>query len=183
MRSTGELVKEHDVILKAIETLEKLVELSRRNGGAPVSELRRILEFLKVFVDKCHHGKEEKCLFPCLEKLGVPREGGPIGVMLAEHEMGRKLVKSIEERLTGYERGETNLEELLAPCVEYCNLIRQHIWKENNILFPTGEQLMTGEEDASNLSCYGNVEKTVGEGVHERMEKLVEEVSEKSKVA
>jgi hemerythrin-like domain-containing protein len=35
------------------------------------------MEFLTVFVDKCHHGKEEEFLFPALEAAGIAREGGP----------------------------------------------------------------------------------------------------------
>jgi hemerythrin-like domain-containing protein len=65
--------------------LEKTGRLPDKGHG------EEILDFLVVFVDKCHHGKEEGLLFPALEAVGVSRNGGPIGVLLEEHRKGRSL--------------------------------------------------------------------------------------------
>lgn len=83
-------------------------EVSRRlESGEKVSaeRLDSILEFIQVFADKCHHGKEEGLLFPAMEKAGIPQEGGPIGAMLAEHKEGRDFVKGMSEAVSEYRKG------------------------------------------------------------------------------
>ncbi len=176
------LVKEHEVILKAIDALDKKVEDFRKTKTIDVEFLRNLLEFSRTFIDKCHHGKEEACLFPCLERKGIQRVGGPIGVMLMEHEMGRSLVRRIGEVLDRYAAhyDKTDFEEALNLCREYTELIRQHIYKENNILFPMGEGVIDEQDDKQNIECYDKKEREVGHEVHQRMEKLAEELSRKT---
>ena len=86
--ATNTLRDEHKAILKMLDVSE---EVARRikNGAAVAPEtFSGLLEFFRTFADRCHHGKEEDCLFPLLEQKGLPREGGPIGVMLHEHGQG-----------------------------------------------------------------------------------------------
>ncbi|RPH54228.1 MAG: hemerythrin, partial [Acidobacteria bacterium] len=108
MKPTQELMAEHSAVLVALEVLEKIVgALAARNQQAP-EHLEHLLDFLKGFVDLCHHGKEEDVLFPELEKLGVKRDGGPIGVMLMEHEVGRTHVRAMSGGLARLGRGEAD---------------------------------------------------------------------------
>jgi hemerythrin-like domain-containing protein len=83
MRPTEELRAEHDGILVMLKILERVSGQLTSPSTVELKHLDQILEFLKVFVDRCHHGKEEDILFPALEEAGIPRRGGPIGVMLA----------------------------------------------------------------------------------------------------
>ena len=64
-----------------------------------------LLEFFTVFVDKCHHGKEEELLFPALEQIGVERDKGPIGVMLKEHQQGREYVQKMKAAISQIKDG------------------------------------------------------------------------------
>ena len=170
------LVKEHEVILKALDALDKEINRAEGKGEINTDMLRRLLEFSRIFIDKCHHGKEEKCLFPCLEKRGIPRKGGPIGVMLQEHEMGRNLVKRISEKLEEYQKGLTDVKDIIALCVEYVELLRQHIYKENNILFPMGDNVVNEEDIQETIHCYEGKENEIGPETHHKMEKLAEEL-------
>ena len=106
MKPTQELIAEHNAVLVALQILEKVeAALGAKNEQAP-EHLGQLLDFLKGFVDRCHHGKEEDVLFPELERRGVKREGGPIGVMLMEHEAGRGHVRAMSEGLDRLRRGE-----------------------------------------------------------------------------
>jgi len=176
------LVKEHEVILKAIDALDRKIEEFRKTKTIDVEFLRSLLEFSRTFIDRCHHGKEELCLFPCLEKRGIPRDGGPIGVMLMEHEMGRSLVRQISERLDNYaaKHGKTDFEKILNLCSEYVELLRQHIYKENHILFPMGDGVIDEQDDKQNIECYEKKEHEIGHETHHRMEQLAEELSRKT---
>src|SRR3974390_476213 len=88
MFATDILRKEHDVILKMLDATDAVgrrLVLSEKGLPDPPGGL---LDFFLLFADLCHHGKEEDLLFPLLEKKGIPRGGGPIGVMLSEHGRG-----------------------------------------------------------------------------------------------
>ncbi len=67
MRSTQELVEEHGVIESVLRALDLKLNEADRTGVVPVDFLRDVVRFSQSFVDRCHHGKEERCLFPCLE--------------------------------------------------------------------------------------------------------------------
>ncbi|MEM1534002.1 MAG: hemerythrin domain-containing protein [Nitrososphaerota archaeon] len=174
---TGSLVADHEVILTALERLEaRLGEMSGR-GALDVETINKFLVFARSFIDRCHHGKEERCLFPCMERRGIPREGGPIGVMLYEHESGRRLVREIDELLKSYRMGDTPPEAVFAKCEEYIHLLRQHISKENSVLFPMGESVVVQDDVVEVNECYEVVEgREMGHEAHEELKKLAEEL-------
>ncbi|MEM1945123.1 MAG: hemerythrin domain-containing protein [Nitrososphaerota archaeon] len=171
---TLSLVKDHDVILKAADRLEQRVAEWRHVGRIESAEsLRIFITFSKMFTDRCHHSKEERCLFPCLEQRGIPREGGPIGVMLHEHELGRQLVIRLEKSVETYLAAGKGFEDVLSICEDYINLIRQHILKENHILFPMGERVASEEDWVETSGCYEEIElREMGEQEHHKLERL-----------
>lgn len=162
MESTEQLKHEHVVIKRVLAALKVAAE----RGDVPVAVLKDLVTFSQTFVDRCHHGKEEGCLFPCMEERGVPKEGGPIGVMLMEHEMGRNLVRSIGEAVAqeADRRAVVNLVE------NYVDLLENHIFKEDNVLFTVASQVMGPKDDRETKECYEETEsERVGAGVHEEM--------------
>lgn len=157
---TAILRDEHEVILRALALLERLGE--RLEAAQPVDRetLAWLRGFFSTFADRCHHGKEEQHLFPALERHGVPKEGGPLGVMLLEHEEGRALVRAMVGG-TDQQSGES--------IRKYTALLRAHIDKENGILFPLAEQVLPGQEQHEMARAFEEVERAVaGPRVHER---------------
>ena len=96
MKATGELRKEHEGIRIMLEILQTVAQKMVDGESVPRDEIDDIMEFLTIFVDTCHHGKEEEFLFPALESAGIARNNGPIGVMLHEHEQGRKFILNMK---------------------------------------------------------------------------------------
>ncbi len=180
MRSTAELVRDHQVVLGVLGGLEARLLAVRSGTPLDPGYLREVVAFCQGFVDRCHHGKEERCLFPCLEKRGIPRENGPIGVMLAEHEMGRQLVRRIAEAVDRLEAGGGNEGEVLDLAWQYVELLRGHIAKENQVLFPTGEGRLDAAADADIGRCYEGVEHEGGVGEHQRLTQLAARLSRSS---
>lgn len=177
MRSTEELVHEHHVIERVLDALAQRLGDTQGTGALHVPFLRKLVAFSTTFVDRCHHSKEEACLFPCFEGRGIPREGGPIGVMLREHEMGRVLVRRISEKLDLYEKGEASVDDVTGPCQEYLQLLRQHISKENSVLYPMGASVMSAQDDTEVMGCYEDREGETGPGTHEDLIRLAEEMT------
>lgn len=161
MRSVAELRREHSLVEQLLDRVDRALEESGPDG-IPVSFLQRVLAFCQTVVDRCHHGKEEGCFFPCLERLGIPREGGPIGVMLEEHEVLRGIVRSIGDRVGSLPSERTSDGEVLGLLRRYSELLRLHIAKENEILFPLAGDVMGEEDDRETGACYDVTEARVG---------------------
>jgi hemerythrin-like domain-containing protein len=178
MDITSSLLKDHETILEAVKNLELRVGDWRRAGRITNPEsLQKFIEFTKLFTDRCHHGKEEKCLFPCLVRLGIPEEGGPIGVMLAEHKLMRGLISQLERSFNHYLSTGSGLENVLSLCMDYIFQLRQHVDKENGILFPMGENI-SGEDDKKRTNeCYEYVEEIeVGHALHDKLSRIAKEI-------
>jgi len=169
MKPTEVLIAEHKAVLLALRILDKVGDsLAAGAAGAP-EHLNQLIDFFKGFVDKCHHAKEEEVLFPELQKLGLPREGGPIGVMLAEHDAGRRIIRKMSEGL-GHLRSDDKeaIRTIRADSGEYRDLLQGHIDKENNVLFPMADRLLSDDDGASVIERFEAIERDrVGAGKHE----------------
>lgn len=180
MTPTEILKHEHQIVLLVLKGADREGTGARKNGKCDAATIEKMVDFFKMFVDRCHHAKEEQHLFPALEKHGVPKEAGPIGVMLSEHEKGRGHVRAIAAALPGVKSGRPNAaaevgEQLLA----YAALLRSHIDKEDNVLFPMADRLLSPRERRDMVKAFDLVEaEEIGEGVHEKYHQLAHELAE-----
>jgi hemerythrin-like domain-containing protein len=180
MKATDELKKEHQGIEIMVRVLQVVAVKSKRGQKIHVKHLDGILEFLSIFVDKCHHGKEEEFLFPALEAAGVPRDGGPIGVMLSEHEQGRKLVARLKEAVTSYKSGDKMIAASIQLIInEYVSLLTQHIEKENNVLFAMADAKLDSHKDTELFEAFEQLERErIGAGKHEEFHTLLHQLEQ-----
>jgi len=179
MKPTEELRAEHGGILRMMEILQAVRQRMISGEKVTKDHIAHILEFLKVFVDRCHHGKEEEFLFPALEEAGIPKEGGPIGVLLQEHQTGRELVGRMNASLDGLGKGDREAESPFKEAAEdYIGLLRQHIDKENNVLFPLADQRLPQERQHRLSEQFDRLERErIGEGRHEAFHELLEDLA------
>ncbi len=176
MKSVEALMHEHRVIERGLEVLAAIADRLERGETPPTEKVTALLDFFRFFADGCHHGKEEGMLFPELEARGVPKEGGPIGVMLHEHDEGRALQQQMRQALTDLADA-TNRQQFVTAARNYIALLRQHIWKEDNVLFKMAEQVLTDADDAQLAERFERHEREhIGEGVHERYHHLIHEL-------
>jgi hemerythrin-like domain-containing protein len=167
--ATENLKDEHRVILRMIKIL--LVASDKLEKGEAVSPdvFRKAVDFVRVFADRCHHGKEEGELFPLLERKGILKHRGPIAVMLMEHEQGRLFVKGLNEAVEKYEEGDKTAKNAIVENARgYADLLDQHIYKEDNILYPMGSKVLSEADNRELLEKFEGIEKDIiGEGKHE----------------
>lgn len=162
MKPTDILVKEHEAVLLALDLLTRVAEQMTTGSTEASEDLGHLLEFFREFVDRCHHGKEELALFPELVEMGVPSAGGPVGVMLHEHEVGRDYVRQLKDCLT---KGSASVIEVAQG---YRVLLEAHIQKENQVLFPMAERILPEEKKTALMAAFDQIEREhVGEGRHE----------------
>ncbi len=183
--ATGILRHEHDAILRMLDATEEVARLLDRGEQVSPEILTGLTEFFQLFADQCHHGKEEELLFPLLEKRGLPGRDGPLSVMFMEHDQGRWFIRGLAAATAAYKAG----DEAGRPCWSvaargYARLLREHIFKENNVLFPVAERMLTNAELQELAVAFDKVEEEkMGAGTHERlhalMERLLAEVFQK----
>ena len=160
------LSDEHRIIERVLGAVEKLAK-------SPVGGLepwKMALEFIRGFADQCHHFKEEKVLFPALEAHGIPSEGGPVGMMLMEHEEGRSHVRAMLAALSLIESGNDGAKEtLLTSAQAYCRLLREHIQKEDEVLFRMADEVIATDDQKKLMAEFARHEaEEMGAGVHEK---------------
>lgn len=179
MKPTEQLKEEHQAIKLALSILLKISE--RLDAGEKVSpdHMEKMLEFIKMFADRCHHGKEEDLLFLAMEEAGVPREGGPIAVMLMEHDMGRGYVRGMSEAADQYSAGEQSSSQFAENARNYVQLLTQHIDKEDNILYPIADMHLQEKRQRELIEEFEKVEtERIGAGKHEEFHKMLHQLEE-----
>lgn len=175
-KPTETLEMEHRIIEKVIAAMARLAESLEGDEEVKPERFSGLVDFMRVFADQCHHEKEETHLFPLLEHKGVPVTGCPIGVLTHEHTKGRELVNGLAEAVEGYSQGKVETKEsLLSNLHGLVELYPNHIWKEEFLLFPMTEKILSAEEQQTLAEKFDQVEKKVGEDVHERFERMVEQ--------
>ncbi len=170
MKPTEILSHEHRVIEQALDCLEKMANECRSAGTLDVQAARDAIAFFRNFADRCHHGKEETHLFPAMEAKGMPRDGGPTGVMLFEHEQGRACVRGMEEAVEAVAAGDLAAQgRFVDHATRYVDLLREHIHKEDHCLFAMANQLFADSDQQRLLDAFARVEaEEMGTGTHEK---------------
>jgi hemerythrin-like domain-containing protein len=140
MRATQLLMEEHEIILRGLRVLEALAARAARGAEVSPEAVNGVIDFLSGFADAHHHEKEEGILFPALEEAGLPHDAGPVGVMLAEHEQGRRLITALREAASPPDA------TFARAAYAYAALLSQHIEKENQVLFRIAEQAIPRED-------------------------------------
>jgi hemerythrin-like domain-containing protein len=138
-------MNEHQLILRVLDTLEARLA---RLDAEPFDHAFFLdaLDFFRNFADGCHHFKEEDTLFPELIAAGIPSEGGPIGCMLGEHDFGRSCLRSVGENLDAAASGSPEARATVATKARaYLDMLRQHINKEDRILFQMAYRALAPE--------------------------------------
>ncbi len=155
--TTAVLREEHRLILQVVDRLDRAVGSGGVVSDGDLELARDCVAFFKLFVDACHHAKEEDLLFPALEEQGMPHDAGPIAVMLEEHRLGRELVGRMARALED-ENTDAARAELGRAARDYIALIRQHIGKEDGVLFTMADRMVTPKACQRLLEAYGRAD-------------------------
>ena len=181
--ATNVLRQEHDAIRRMLDASLQAARQLERSQPVEPSVLKGLLEFFQLFADKCHHSKEEELLFPLLAKKGIPVAGGPLGVMLHEHELGRSFIAEMKAATEAYSSGDIAAGPRWALAArKYTDVLDHHIYKENEVLFAMAEGMLSQTEQHELAQAFDKLEKEkMGAGTHERlhaqMERLLAELA------
>ena len=179
VKPTEELKMEHEGILVMLDVLDRISERVVSGIHVPMEHFDQVMEFLQVFVDRCHHGKEEDILFPAVIEAGNPIAREQIGVLLSEHERSRRFASEMKSLLEMHRSGSSgSLVVFTNPALQYTNLLRSHVWKEDNVLFPlAGEELSQEKQEAVAQEFEKSEREKIGVGRHEAFHVMLENLS------
>lgn len=168
------LMDEHQLILRMIDLLERnaarTAEGSYRNWQFYLDGV----DFIRSFADRFHHAKEEEVLFEALVTNGMPREQSPVAAMLMEHDRGRAYVQAMETAAREALEGATGREQAIAEsALAYGALLREHIAKEDSILYPLAERVIPETMRDGIITGYREAEARTATGFTARYEALI----------
>jgi hemerythrin-like domain-containing protein len=177
MKATQQLKDEHEGIKLMLKIMEKIYTGLENGKELNIDHYEKIIDFIKGFADKCHHGKEEYILFPAMVKHGIPNEGGPIAVMLNEHQMGRNFIKLLNGFFEEFKGGNKQaIKGIISSSMSYVDLLRNHIEKENNVLFSMADKVLNETEQLKIFDAFEKLEiEKIGFGKHEEYHRLLKE--------
>ena len=179
------LMSEHRVIEQVLGCLDKMADGAFERQTLDTADARDAIEFLRNFADTCHHKKEEDRLFPARERCGIPRDAGPTAVMRHEHEIGRAHVRRMDEALTAHEKGDRDaLGRFAFEARGFTELLRDHIAKEDQVLFPMAERMIPPPAMKELLASFDHAQRhEIAPGTHEKFLGVAERLGARYDVA
>ena len=169
------LMDDHQAAEKVIAAFEKTLTADELPAPGLVS---KVLDFFVAYVDQTHNQKEERHLFPLIEQRGIPRSGGPLAVMLAEHERSRELLAEWRPLAEAYIGGDrSSLPALKDVFGKYAALLKAHYWKENDILYPMALRVMSDADNAAVVSGIVALEAERGANVRADYYRLADDLA------
>ena len=169
------LMADHEQTEQVIDALEKVW-----SKEAPDPALvKKAVQYFSEFADACHNQKEEQHLFPRLSAAGVPSQGGPLAVMLMEHERSKQLLEAFSDLGNRVVAGDSAAAgEMVSVFLEYGALLKNHYWKENDILYPMGRRALGPEDDAAIVEGIAQIENALGADTRARYQALAREITQ-----
>ncbi|MBU4567302.1 MAG: hemerythrin domain-containing protein [Desulfarculus sp.] len=187
MKPSDEIIAEHEAVLKVLDILGIICDESSELPQMPLAHIEYIIDFFSIFVDKCHHGKEEDILFPELYIVGTPRQKNFVGFLIKEHQKARVLVQEMLETIKVMKgadgllttpASEAAADKLIAVSRSYINLMRFHINNENQNLLPLIEKLFSRAKQDEFLTLFEQLEsERIGNGLHQNFHNMINKLS------
>ncbi|MCL4544925.1 MAG: hemerythrin domain-containing protein [Chloroflexi bacterium] len=172
MRAVEVLRAEHDGVLTVLVQLERAARAAAHGAPVPADVFSDIQGFFAVFVDRCHHGKEEAEIFP---RLGQHKATAMVQALELEHQEGRRLAAAYADAARAYVPGNAASGGQLARAAQdYAALLRAHIERETRDLFPAIEGTLAAE-DSRLVTAFDRIEnEQIGAGTHEHLHAMIE---------
>ncbi len=173
MMPIGPLMKEHRLIEKMIHLMEKENGKMKKFSKANPIFIDTAVDFIRMYADRTHHGKEEDILFRDLKKKELsPNHNKIMEELVEEHIWARKKVGMLVDTKNQYEKGNIKvLNEIIQHLSELTEFYPKHIEKEDKHFFIPVMKYFTKEEQDKMLQEFWDFDKTL---IHEKYEKVIE---------
>ena len=181
MTATEILKNEHKVILMVMEGAAREIWSITQTGKIATENIEKIIDFCRVFIESCHNAKEEEYLLPKMQERGEVGNRGLLKAILNEHAEGHRLLHLVAQALPQAKAcaSSSRAADVTANLKAYTKLLLAHIDKEDNVLFPLADRLLTPEDQKAILKSFEKHEnEEVGVGVHDKYLQLAHELGQ-----
>lgn len=172
MQAIETLRDEHNGVLAVLDHLERAIAAAESGGVIPAAVFRDMEEFFRVFVDRCHHAKEETAVFPAVGTAGRQL----VAQLEQEHDTGRRFAREYADAVEQYRpTDQGTVQRLAAAARAYAAFLRGHIALETTALFPLMAAALSADKDAALATAFEAIEEQrIGPGTHERLHHMID---------
>jgi hemerythrin-like domain-containing protein len=173
MQARGPLMIEHRLIERMIARIGDAIRRIRSTGKADPLFVDTAVDFIRMYADRTHHGKEEDILFRAMEKKDIPpKDRRMMKELVEDHVFGRATTKALVDANTRYRNGdEAALADIVEKLTTIVEFYPRHIEKEDKVFFPASRACFTDEEDQAMLAGFWEFDRKM---IHEKYEAVVE---------
>ncbi len=176
-----QLKQDHDDMRTIVAVLAEMASRFDEGEQVPADDLREIVGYMDVFVNRCHHAKEERFLFPALEEAGLQRIGGPLEIMTAEHELEANFLTGMNDAVARYANGDGQSGQVITQYArDYGALLTRDMEQEDQLIYPLAEQQLPERRQEEILTQFEQVEQEVlGPSRHDAYHTMAHELAER----
>jgi len=168
---------EHRLIERMITLIEQKIEKTQTTNQIDPLFIDTVVDFIRIYADRTHHGKEEDILFKKLENKQMSDQDRRImDELVDEHVLGRKTTKELVEANAQYRVGEKiALGVIVSKLKKLVNFYPKHIEKEDKVFFPSYMKYLSDEEDQLMLEEFYDFDR---EMIHEKYKSVLQKLEE-----
>lgn len=172
MKPIGPLMIEHRLIDKMIEIIrQKITEIKSTNSVDPIF-IDTTVDFIRIYADKTHHGKEEDILFrDCAKKSMSDEDIKLMNELIEEHKFSRKIIGELEEAKVNHLKGVDTLNIIVEKLNTIATFYPKHIEKEDKIFFLHSDGYFTEEEQQEMLKEFREFDQRM---IHDKYKLVIE---------
>lgn len=175
MQARGPLMIEHRLIERMIKRIENALGRIESEGKVDPQFIDTAVDFIRMYADRTHHGKEENILFHDLDKKNLSGDDRQVmNELIEEHVFGRNTTKALVDANTRYRNGDSAaLADIAGKLKTLVEFYPKHIKKEDKVFFPASRAYFTDEEDKTMLEAFWEFDRKM---IHEKYEAVVQEI-------
>jgi hemerythrin-like domain-containing protein len=173
MQARGPLMVEHRLVERMIDVLQRALEHARQIQSIDPYLVDAAVDFIRVYADRTHHGKEEDIMFRELEQKALsPADRQVMAELIEEHIFGRTTTRALVEANTRYRHGDRiALADVILHLERLVAFYPQHIQKEDRVFFPAAQAYLSENEDQAMIAAFWEFDRKM---IHEKYKALVE---------
>jgi hemerythrin-like domain-containing protein len=175
VKPIGPLMIEHRLIERMIRLIELRGKQMEGDGKFNGDFIDIAVDFVRIYADRTHHGKEEDILFRALAKKNMSETDRRLmDELVGEHRYGRRLVADLVEAKGAYMSGHReSLEVALERLKALVDFYPEHIRKEDKVFFQAAMGYLSQEEQEVMLQeCWAFDRRMI----HEKYGSIVEQL-------
>lgn len=175
--ATDSLLEDHKIILRMLRSLNQSIDLLEKGEQIKPKIFDKAIDFIHLFIDKFHHRKEEEILFGLIEEDGCSTENDLVKILSKEHSLASSYIAKFEAAVLRFRQGdEAARNDIIENGRNFLVLLSHHIHKENTVLYPLINQLLSEDDQKRLLKEFRKIKQEFGSLAYKKYHDLVEEL-------